>query len=142
MSAIPALGRGYVIERRHQAAASRIDEATDLGNGRVDLRKGDVHTPPRSSPFSSVPSAATYGVEAELEGDIRKVSVVMADLRGFTTFCEQVPLGLMSRVLNEYLSAMTEVILECQGRVQDFVGDGIFGVFGAPRLDPSSSSRR
>lgn len=76
------------------------------------------------------------GGDAALEGDIRKVSVVMADLRGFTTFCERVPPGLMSRVLNEYLTAMIEVILGQQGRVQDFVGDGILGVFGAPGQDP------
>jgi adenylate cyclase len=42
----------------------------------------------------------------------------------------------MSTVLNEYLTAMMEVILEHQGRVQDFVGDGILGVFGAPGQDP------
>jgi adenylate cyclase len=42
----------------------------------------------------------------------------------------------MSRVLNEYLTAMIEVILGQQGRVQDFVGDGILGVFGAPGQDP------
>jgi class 3 adenylate cyclase len=79
--------------------------------------------------------AATSG-DAAFEGDVRKVSVVMADLRGFTTFCERVPPGLMSRVLNEYLTAMIEVILGQQGRVQDFVEDGILGVFGAPGQDP------
>jgi len=74
--------------------------------------------------------------DAAVEGNVRKVSVVMADLRGFTTFCEQVSLGVLSRVLNEYLTAMIEVILEQHGCVQDFVGDGILGVFGAPSEDP------
>jgi len=89
-------------------------------------------------PIDRVTRAATPAVsgEAALEGDIRKVSVVMADLRGFTAFCEGVPLGLISRVLNEYLTAMIEVISGRQGRVQDFVGDGILGVFGAPGQDP------
>jgi class 3 adenylate cyclase len=73
---------------------------------------------------------------APLEGDIRQVSVLMADLRGFTAFCERVPPGRMSRLLNEYLTAMVDVILGNQGRVQDFVGDGILGVFGAPGQDP------
>jgi class 3 adenylate cyclase len=72
---------------------------------------------------------------ASVAGDVREVSVVMADLRGFTAFCEQVPPPRMSRVLNQYLGAMVDVILGQQGRVQDFVGDGILGVFGAPFLD-------
>jgi len=75
--------------------------------------------------------------DAALEGDVREVSMVMADLRGFTTFCERVSLGLSSRVLNEYLTAMMEVILGQRGCVQDFVGDGILGVFGAPGRDPN-----
>lgn len=71
-----------------------------------------------------------------MAGDVRDVSVVMADLRGFTAFCEQAPLLRMCRVLNQYLAAMVDVILRHQGRVQDFVGDGILGVFGAPETDP------
>jgi adenylate cyclase len=92
-----------------------------------------VQTTSPSEALAATPVSNGY---AALQGDIRKVSVVMADLRGFTTFCEQVPPGLMSRVLNEYLTAMIEVILGQQGRVQDFVGDGILGVFGAPGPDP------
>jgi adenylate cyclase len=42
----------------------------------------------------------------------------------------------MWRVLNEYLTAMIDVILGQHGRVQDFMGDGILGVFGAPGQDP------
>ena len=73
--------------------------------------------------------------DAALVGEIREVSVVMADLRGFTAFCEQVPPDRMYRVLNEYLTAMIDVILGQQGHVQDFIGDGILGVFGAPGQD-------
>jgi adenylate cyclase len=67
----------------------------------------------------------------------REVSIVMADLRGFTTFCEGASLEQMSRILNEYLAAMVDAILGQHGRVQDFVGDGILGVFGAPLSDPN-----
>jgi len=72
----------------------------------------------------------------DLGGKVREVSIVMADLRGFTRFCERVAPELMSEVLNEYLTAVIDVILEHHGRVQDFIGDGILGIFGAPNDDP------
>jgi adenylate cyclase len=67
--------------------------------------------------------------------EVRVVSVLMADLRGFTAFCEQSPLNQIPRLLNEYLTAMVDVVLDQCGRVQDFVGDGILAVFGAPGQD-------
>src|SRR5215468_3826246 len=70
------------------------------------------------------------------QGEVRDVSVLMADLRGFTTFCERVSPASTAAVLNEYLTAMVDVILKQHGRVQDFIGDGILGVFGAPGQDP------
>jgi adenylate cyclase len=113
-----------------------MDAAADLRKSCADLTNEGVCVFPRSGPFSSAPAAATIAVEAALQGGIRKVSVVVADLRGFTASFERVPLGLMWRVLNEYLMTMAEVILDHHGRIQDFVGDGILGVFGAPGLDP------
>lgn len=73
---------------------------------------------------------------AVVDSEVRDVSIVMADLRGFTAFCERAAPAQMLRVLNEYLTAMIDVILGQHGRVQDFVGDGIVGVFGAPAHDP------
>lgn len=81
-------------------------------------------------------AAHAHRGDAALEGEVRDVSILMADLRGFTTFCERVPPARMSRVLNQYLTAMIDVIFRYRGRVQDFVGDGILGVFGAPGPDP------
>jgi adenylate cyclase len=73
--------------------------------------------------------------DAHPEGEVREVSVLMADLRGFTTFCERTTPRHTATVLNDYLTAMMDVILAHHGRIQDFVGDGILGVFGAPALD-------
>jgi adenylate cyclase len=131
MIQMPPLGCGQVFERRRPAPTSWMRDPVDVGRSRL-------HSVSARVSVDRVALAATPTVigEAALEGDIRKVSVVMADLRGFTAFCEGVPLGLISRVLNEYLTAMIEVILGQQGRVQDFVGDGILGVFGAPGQDP------
>ncbi len=69
-------------------------------------------------------------------GDVVPVSVLFADLRGFTTIAEEMAPRRMALLLNGYLTAMIDVIMARQGMVQDFVGDGIMAVFGAPSRDP------
>ena len=73
---------------------------------------------------------------AELGGELRTVSVLMSDLRGFTTLCEQVRPDRVSEMMNEYFTAMVDVIMSHRGIVQDFIGDGILAVYGAPLDDP------
>lgn len=131
MTQMAPLRRGLILQQRRLAPTSDMADPVKDGRGRMNTASGML-------PIDGIARTATPVLtgNAVLGGDIREVSVVMADLRGFTTFCERVPLGLTSRVLNEYLTAMIEVILGQQGRVQDFVGDGILGVFGAPGQDP------
>jgi class 3 adenylate cyclase len=74
--------------------------------------------------------------QAVLDGEVVDVSVLFADLRGFTAASEQLAPRRMAGLLNNYLTAMVDVILARQGMVQDFVGDGILAVFGAPSRDP------
>ena len=72
----------------------------------------------------------------ELGGDVRTVSVLMSDLRGFTTLSERLKPDQISEMMNEYFTAMVEVILSRRGIVNDFIGDGILAVYGAPVEDP------
>jgi class 3 adenylate cyclase len=73
---------------------------------------------------------------AALGGEVRVVSVLFSDLRGFTTVAERLPPERISEMMNEYFTAMIDVILSRRGIVQDFVGDAILAVFGAPVSDP------
>jgi len=73
---------------------------------------------------------------ARLGGEVRTVSVLMSDLRGFTTMAERLPPEEISRIMNEYLTAMVDVIMSHRGIVSDFIGDGILAFFGAPSDDP------
>jgi adenylate cyclase len=73
---------------------------------------------------------------AALGGEVRTVSVLMSDLRGFTTLSERLPPDQISETMNEYFAAMVEVISAHRGIVQDFIGDGILAVYGAPLDDP------
>lgn len=71
-----------------------------------------------------------------LGGEVRRVTVLMSDLRGFTTMSERLAPEVVSEMMNEYFTAMVDVILAHRGLVQDFVGDAIMAVYGAPLDDP------
>jgi len=73
---------------------------------------------------------------SSLGGEVRRVTVLMSDLRGFTTISENLPPEVVSAMMNEYFTAMVDVILAHRGLVQDFIGDAIMAVYGAP-LDDS-----
>jgi adenylate cyclase len=68
----------------------------------------------------------------EFGGEVRTVSVLMSDLRGFTTLSETLPPAQITRIVNEYFTAMVEVVLANHGVVHDFIGDAILVVYGAP----------
>ncbi len=68
----------------------------------------------------------------DLGGVQRKVTVLMADIRGFTTICEQLPPHRVVRLLNNYLGGMAEIIMKYEGTVDEFIGDAILAIFGAP----------
>lgn len=68
----------------------------------------------------------------DLGGVQRKVTVLMADIRGFTTIAEQLPPHRVVRLLNNYLGTMSDMIMEYNGTVDEFIGDAILAIFGAP----------
>ena len=71
---------------------------------------------------------------ALLGGVHREVTVSFSDVRSFTTFCEsRSPEDVISS-LNEFLSAMTDVIFSWDGTLDKFVGDEIMAFWGAPAV--------
>ncbi|MBD2447067.1 adenylate/guanylate cyclase domain-containing protein [Nostoc sp. FACHB-152] len=77
----------------------------------------------------------------KIGGDRRKVTLLFSDLRGFSAMSEQLPPEQVVAVLNYYLEAMTDVINQYKGTINEFMGDGIFVMFGAPINRPDDSQR-
>jgi class 3 adenylate cyclase len=71
----------------------------------------------------------------------RLVTVVIADLVGFTPLAERVDAELLTEVTNGYMAAVSEIVDEHGGLVNEFAGDGLMAVFGAPdEMDPADQA--
>ena len=69
-------------------------------------------------------------------GQSREATILMSDLRGFTAMSTRLPSDQLITMLNHYFAEMSAVITQHRGTVIEFLGDGIFVVFGAPQELP------
>jgi adenylate cyclase len=68
----------------------------------------------------------------QLGGTKRRMSALFTDLKGFSTISEQLDPEKLVRLLNRYLTAMSDVVLAEKGTIDKYIGDAIVAFFGAP----------
>lgn len=76
-----------------------------------------------------------------LGGEKRRVTIMMSDLRGFSAIGERLPAEQVVGIINIHLEAMTEIILKYRGTIDEFIGDAILVIFGAPVLREDDARR-
>src|SRR5215470_3555501 len=74
-------------------------------------------------------------------GEKREITVLMSDLRGYTRFAEQGDPAWVMELLNDFLARMADIIIAYGGTINEFIGDAIFAVYGAPIPHPDHAER-
>jgi len=76
----------------------------------------------------------------KLGGVSQTITILFADIRGFTRISEHAPPEKIVSLLNRYFSAMTEIIFAHGGTLDKYLGDGLMALFGAPTTTPDDAS--
>jgi len=71
-----------------------------------------------------------------MDGESREMSVLFSDVRGFTTISEGLDPKELSKLMNEFLTPLTQVIYRHRGTIDKYMGDCIMAFWGAPMSDP------
>ena len=80
-------------------------------------------------------------LQLDQAGTERDVTMLFADIRGFTEMSERHPPEEMVKTLNDYFEVMVDVLFTHGGTLDKYVGDEIIGLFGAPVALPDAAER-
>ena len=112
--------------KRVEAELKRLAEQVELRNRFIRETFGRYLTDEVVDTVLESPSGLQMG------GEKRKLTMMMTDLRGFTSLSERLPADRVVKLLNRYLATMVPIIKQYQGTIDEFIGDAIFVLFGAP----------
>jgi len=76
----------------------------------------------------------------KLGGVSQTITILFADIRGFTRISEHAAPEKIVNLLNRYFSAMTDIIFAHGGTLDKYLGDGLMALFGAPTTTPEDAS--
>jgi len=140
---IPVLFSSAVIRRGATAVDSIVCAAHDLTELKATQARGALirETFGRYVSDDVVASLLSSPERLKLGGELRKVTVMMTDLRGFTALAERLAPEEAVRFLNGYLQTMVDLILRYRGTINEIMGDGILVIFGAPTTAADDAER-
>ena len=130
-----------VLGRLAEAASRGVQVAlTELRKLHGSVVEKEEHTAALSRFLS--PQVARGVVARELlEPAELELTVIFTDVRGFTRLTESTDPQVMRRMLDEHLTAMSDIVLQRDGMVDKFIGDAVMAVFGAPVRTPDHAER-
>jgi adenylate cyclase len=127
------IGRFELTESGADDARSFARELNAMGEAVTRMKRG-LRSFGKYVPDEVVRELVQSGEEAELGAKKRELTLLFADIAGFTTIAEKMDPDELAEILGECLGAMSVAIREEGGTVDKYIGDGIMAFWGAPRL--------
>jgi len=115
-----------ITERKEKEEAKRQREAAEIRSRFIRETFGRYLSDEVVENILETPAGLKLG------GEKRTLTILMTDLRGFTSIGERLPAEDVVGMINIYLEIMTDIILKYQGTIDEFIGDAIMVIFGAP----------
>ncbi len=139
---------GLVVNRLNQnnkLLETKVKErTTDLASANEDLEKSNALIRQVFGRYLSnevVKNLLDSPQSLKLGGERRKITILTSDLRGFTSISESLSAEEVITILNIYLKTMADIISQYKGTINEFMGDGILVLFGAPTAKKDDSLR-
>ncbi len=115
--------------------------ASLLGYLRTEARQREIRS--AFSRYMSphyVKQLAAHPEKLVLGGELRVMTIMFCDIRGFTSRAEGMDAHTLTRFMNTFLSPMTEIITEEKGTIDKYIGDCIMAFWNAPLDDPDHAT--
>ncbi len=152
LEAINRLAQVYALSIQRKRTEDKLKEAYNKCEMRVDERTAELLKSSQERIFIRETFGAYLSDEIvseilaspegiKLGGELREMTVLVSDLRGFTSITESMEPPQIVKIINRYLEKMIDIIMLHEGTIDEFTGDGILVFFGAPRLITDHSQR-
>jgi adenylate cyclase len=130
---------------RHRARIDRQDELGFLARSFNEMVAGLEDREQIKDTFGRFVSrdvaAAVLGGRVPLDGELREVTILFQDIRGFTGLSEKLAPAALLRVLNRFFTEVVAAVEAEGGVVKQFTGDGVMALFGVPQTRADHTQR-